>query len=457
VTPSFAVLAVPLLAAQDPDSVAIRRFVERQMRRSRLPAVALAVVRPDRQVYAAAFSRDGTPLSPDTPFLLGSVTKTITALAIAQLADAGKLRFDDAVATHLPGFALDAPDSGRTITLRHALTHTSGLSQWSGHDRRAQREGRFDHIRPVRPPGTGVEYSSLNFIILGKVVEAASGMPYGDYVRVHIFGPLEMRNSFTDLASARVNGLVQGHRYLFGLAIAGRETQQPAPLVPAGFAISSARDLGNYLGMLLNDGSFRGRQIVSPAALAEMLTPWGGGATGPGMAWGIGTSTIGHAGSTPTFSARLSLLPRERYGIALLANVNSGPFVSGLAAVMDGVTRIVRGEPAEPARPNEIFLKVGLLILVLAGLIRAGLSLRQWSRHGFPRRLSASRRVAVPLAVEAVAAIVVLAGIPRWVGVPLGTMLEYFPDLGLAMIVGVVTGVGGALMRSFVVSSKGAA
>ena len=452
--PVLMTLAVPLLAAQGPDSAAMRELVERQMRRSRLPAVALAVVSPDQQVYAAGFSRNGTTLTADTPFLLGSVTKTFTALAIAQLVDAGRIRFEDAVAAHLPAFALSTPDSGRSITLRHALTHTSGLSQWSGHDRRAQREGRFDHISPVRPPGTKFEYSSLNYIILGAVVEAVSGMSYGDYVRLRIFEPLDMRNSFTELATAQTGGLVRGHRFLYGLTIAGREVQQPAPLVPAGFVISTARDLGNYLGMMLNDGQFRGRQIVSPATLAEMLTPWGGGATGPGMAWGIGGATIGHAGSTPTFSARLSLLPRERYGIALLTNVNSGPFVPGLAAMMDGVTRIVRGGRAEPARPDEILLKAGLLMLVIAGVVRTAVAFRRWSRRGFPRRLIASGKVAMTLSVEAVAAAVVLFGIPRWVGVPLGTMLEYFPDLALAMVVGVVTGLAGALMRSFLVSSE---
>ncbi len=434
--------------AMDPE--ALSAFVQGQMRWSRLPAVAVAVVRPEHEVYAAAFSLDGTNVTPDTPFLLGSVTKTFTALAIAQLADSGRLRFDDPVAQHLPGFALGASDGGRTITLRNLLTHTSGLAQWSGHDRRAQREGRFDHIRPARPPGTEPEYSSLNYIILGKVVEAVSGMSYGDYVRTQIFEPLDMRNSFVDLGSAREHGLVQGRWYLFGLTVAGEETQQPEPLVPAGFLISSARDVGNYLGMLLDNGRFRGRQIVAPETLREMLTPWGGGATGPGMAWGIGSTRIGHAGSTPTFSARLSLLPQERYGIVVLANVNSGPFFAGTAAVMDGVVRTVRGEPIKPVRPDEILLKLGLLVLVLVGVIRTLRSFRQWSRRGFPRRLVAARRVAIPIFVEAAVAAIVLFAIPRWIGVPLLTILEYFPDLGIAMVVGVVTGLSGALMRAFV-------
>ena len=436
------------------DSPSIVRFVETQMRLSRIPGVALAIVRPGEEVYSAAFASSGANITADSPFLIGSVTKTVTALAVAQLVDAGKLRFDDPVSVHLPRFAVGAPDSGRAITIRHLLTHTSGFSQWSGHDRRAQREARFDHISPVRPPGTVFEYSSLNYIILGQVVEAVSGMPYAEYVQREIFVPLEMRNSFLDLEEARRHGFVRGHRYLYGLTIPGSESQKPAPLVPAGFMISTARDLGNYLSMLLNEGRFRDRQVVSPDALREMFRPWDGAPTGAGMAWGIGRRSIGHAGSTATFSARLSLMPAERTGIIVLTNVNSGPFLSGTAALMNGVTGIVRGEPAAPARPDEILLKVILLILVIAGVVRVIVLLRRWSRRRFPRRWVASRRVALPLIMELAGAVLVLVALPRWIGVPLLTIVEYFPDLGLAMLAGVVTGLSGAVIRSLIVSDE---
>lgn len=439
--------------AAELDTTKIDRLVEKQVRWSRLPGVALVVVRPDQEFHAAAFSSNGSTLSPDTPFLIGSVTKTFTALAIAQLADAGKLQFDDPVVAHLPQFTLDAPDGGRTITLRHLLTHTSGLRQWSGHDRLAQREAQFDHISPARPPGIKFEYSSLNYIILGQVVEAVSGETYGHYVQRQIFEPLEMTNSFVDLEAARERGLVQGHWYLFGLSIPGHESTQPAPLVPAGFLISSARDLGNYLGMLLNEGQFRGKQVVSSETLREMFKPWDDAAVGPGMGWGIGKTRIGHAGNTPTFSARLALLPKERYGVVVLANVNSGPFFAGTSAVMDGVIQALRGEPVEPVLPYEILLKLGILILVLTGLLRTFFRFRHWSQSGFPRRLIATRPVLMPLAMEAAAIAVIVIVVPRWLGVPLLTILEYFPDLGLAILVGVVTGASAALMQSFVRAS----
>jgi CubicO group peptidase (beta-lactamase class C family) len=234
------------------------------------------------------------------------------------------------------------------------------------------------------------------------------------------------------------------------LAIAGRETQQPDPLVPAGFLISSAQDLGHYLGMLLNQGTFRGRQVVSPGALRDMLTPWDGGRSGAGMAWGVGSTVIGHAGNSPTFSARLAMLPAEEYGIVLLTNVNSGPFFPGTGAVMDGLIRILNGHPVDTVWPREILLKLGILGLLIFGVIRMILSFRRWSRRGFPRRFTTSRRVVMSLVTEAAGTALVLLALPRWIGVPLHVLVEYFPDLGIAIIVGVVTGALGALMRAFV-------
>jgi CubicO group peptidase (beta-lactamase class C family) len=437
-----------------PDTVAITRFVDRQMRLSRIPDIALVLVRGEQVVYARTFGDAGASVTPDSPFLIGSVTKTFTALAIAQLADDAKLRFDDPVYERLPGFTLKGSDGGRTISLRHLLTHTSGLSQWSGHDRRAQREARFDHIAPVRPPGVEFEYSSLNYIILGKVVEAVAGMPYGAYMQRRVFEPLEMTNSFADLDSARRHGLVRGHWYLFGLAIPGRELQQPGPLVPAGFLISSAQDLGNFLTMLLNQGRFKGRQVVSSEVLREMFTPWDGGSSGAGMAWGVGTALIGHAGNSTTFSARLAMIPAAGYGIALLTNVNSGPFFPSTAAIMDGLTRILHGNPVDTVWPREIFLKLGILALLIVGGVRMIVTLRRWSRRGFPHRLQASRRVVMTLVTEAVGTAFVLLVLPRWIGVPLRTIIEYFPDLGIAIIVGLFTGVSGALVRAFVLSDE---
>ena len=448
-------LHVPSATAAAPDPAAVSRLVEGQMRRSRIPGAVVIIVRGEGEAYVAGFGHGGGPLTPDSPLLIGSVSKTFTALAIAQLVDDGRLSFDDPVERHLPGFALKGPGFPEPITLRHLLTHTSGLRQWDGHDRRAQHEARFDHISPARPPGMRFEYSSLNYIILGQVIEAVSGMSYDDHVRRRIFEPLAMRSSFTNHDSARSAGLVEGHWYLFPWPVPATEPPPPPALVPAGFITSSARDLGHYLSMLLDEGRFRGRRIVSAEALREMMTPWGGNATGPGMAWGIGRTRIGHAGNTRTFSARLALLPDAGYGVALLTNVNSGPLFPGSSDLMDGIVRLLTEGRASPTWPREIIFKLAILGLLVVEVVRVARGLAAWSARGFPRRLRASRRVWGPLALESGFAGLALFAIPRWIGVPLPVLVEYFPDLGVAMIAGVVLGLTRALAQAFLRSATG--
>ncbi len=448
-----AVICVALVTSarpvERPSAAALDRFIADQMQRSVIPGAAVVIVDRAEAVYAAAFGRPESRISIDSPFLIGSVTKTLTALAIAQLVDDGRLRFDDRVVDHLSGFALaDTTRSGR-ITVRHLLTHTSGLSQWSGHDRRAPETARFDHIAASRPPGEKFEYSSLNYIILGQIIEAASGISYSEFLQRRIFDPLEMRSSYvySPAGTERERRLVPGHAYLFGFPLRMKEPPAPQPLVPAGFIASSAQDLGAYLSMLINDGSFRGRQIVSSRSLREVFTPWDGGTAGPGMAWGVGRERIGHAGNTRTFSARLVILPGERRGVVLLTNVNSGPFFPGSAALMSGIVDAVKGREPSVSVPYEILLKIGILVLVLIETSRALLRFRRWRQLSYPApRLTT--RTAPRLLLEIAAAIAVVVIIPRWVGVPLLTILEYFPDLGIALILSVITGVTGALLRS---------
>jgi CubicO group peptidase (beta-lactamase class C family) len=445
-------------AGAPPDSAALTRFLQRQVRMARIPGAAVVVVRSDGECYAAAFAAGAgagagaTAPTPDSPMGIGSVTKTFTALAIAQLVDDGRLRFDDPVTAHLPGFTL-RNGFARPITLRHLLTHTSGLRQWDGHDRRAQREARFDHIAPARPPGDRFEYSSLNYILLGRVIEAVSGASYADHVRARILEPLGMRASFAGLDAARGAGLAGGHRYLFAWPVPAAEPDPPPALVPAGFLVASARDLGRYLSMLLADGRSGPRRIVSPSSLREIMTPWHGEATGPGMAWGVGPTRIGHAGNTRTFSARLALLPAEGYGIAVLTDVNSGPLFAGSADLMDGIVRILRQEEADPAWPREIAFKLAILLLLVLELVRLARNLARWTARGFPRRLDASPRAWRPLALECGFALLALVAIPRWIGVPLPALLEYFPDLGLALIAGAGLGLSRAVLEALLRSA----
>src|SRR5205085_2821805 len=154
------------------------------------------------KAYGLADKEKSLPNSPQTKFNLGSMNKMFTAVAIAQLAEQGKLSFDDKVGKFLPDYP--NKDVASKVTIHHLLTHTSGLgSYWNARfdARRAQIKAVADYLglfadEPLLfEPGARFEYSNSGFIVLGAIIEKVSGESYYDYVRKHIYEPAGMKNT----------------------------------------------------------------------------------------------------------------------------------------------------------------------------------------------------------------------------------------------------------------------
>lgn len=426
-------------------------FVERYRARLGLPGVTLTIATADSVLLARAFGQED--LTPDTPVGLGSVTKTLTAAAIAQLASRGTLDLDDPIEAHLPGFRMLEPFVPRSITLRHLLQHRSGFSQWSGHDPRAQREGRFDHLAPVGPPGAEGRYSSLNFIVLGRVMQAVTGHDYGDDLRELLFEPLHIERAVV-AGDATADSTI-GHQSWFGLQVRRPEPEPPPFLVPAGFVALSARDVGRYTGMLLGHGSFAGGRVLDSSAVAGLLGPLD--TSGVSLGWGRrrvnGELILEHKGNARTTSARLRLFPERGYAISVLATTNAGPFFDATDQLMNSVERILEEGSAPAPWPRERIFK-GLIFagtaLSVAGLVRQG---ARWNRAGRPVGLPSGNALG-RLAFDVGAGALILYGVPRLIGVPLPTLVQYFPDLGLALGVSAGAGILGGVFRGFTASGR---
>ena len=266
------VLAPPAVAA-DPtlDVTRIDAHIRATMEAWAVPGIAVGIARDGEVIHLAAFGRAGAndrPMASDTPIIVGSVGKSITALAVRQLVESGELDLGAPVDRYLPWFELRAsPSVTRQITIEDLLEHTSGISTADGQDQRWYAPGltpeevvrAMTSIAPDRPAGT-YEYSNLNYVLLGVIVEAVSGQSYSDYLRDHIFEPLGMLDSTTDLRGAVAHGgMAEGHRYLFGLATPFAEPF-PSGMVPAGYQISTAEDMSHFVAALSNGGHLRGRR-----------------------------------------------------------------------------------------------------------------------------------------------------------------------------------------------------
>jgi CubicO group peptidase (beta-lactamase class C family) len=199
-------LAEPVPGSAPPDAVAgfqaIDAYVEEQMRRLKIPGVSLAIVEGDEIVHLRGFGRarpGGEAPTPQTPFFIGSLTKSITALAVMQLVEAGKVILDAPVQQYLPWFRVADPQASAKMTVRHLLNQTSGLPESSGEiapghlddlpDGTERQARTLRSVKLSHAAGTVCPYSNANYDLLGLVIEAASGRSYAGYVQEHIFTP----------------------------------------------------------------------------------------------------------------------------------------------------------------------------------------------------------------------------------------------------------------------------
>ena len=170
------------------------------------PGVAVAVISDGETIYKSGYGFANLewrqPIGPETVLGLGSVTKPFTAQAVLLLEQQGKLRLDDEITHYLP----DAPTHGREITIAHLLTHTSGIANfvtqpgfWPNTARAdrtpAEMIALFADLAPDFEPGENYSYSNSAYVLLGRLIETLSGMPYGEFIESAIFAPLGMIHS----------------------------------------------------------------------------------------------------------------------------------------------------------------------------------------------------------------------------------------------------------------------
>jgi CubicO group peptidase (beta-lactamase class C family) len=350
---------------------AVDDYIERERRRLNVPGVSLAIVEGEKIVHLRGFGRarpQGEAPMPQTPFFIGSLTKSFTALAVMQLVEAGKIELDAPVQRYLPWFRVADPKASAQMTVRHLLNQTSGLPESSGDipladfdDRpgATERQARaLSTLVLTRPVGSACEYANTNYNLLGLIIEAASGRSYADYIQEHIFTPLDMTHTYTSRAMARKNGLAVGHQYWFGIPVAATNLPIPHGSLPSGWLISTAEDMARYLIAHLNGGRYGTVQVLSGAGVEELHSgvaeyrKMGVSAGRYGMGWFVGrigqTETVWHSGTVPDFGAFMALLPGQKKGVVLLFNACHWWFNPVFTEFGMGVAALLAGEQYSP-------------------------------------------------------------------------------------------------------------
>ena len=346
-TGCIALLAAPV-SAQDAgarrlplDTAALSAALAEEMRATRAPGAAIAVVSGDRIIYARGIGvaniETGEPVTPETLFRIGSATKMFTGLTALLLAADARVRFDAPIAGYTKG--LD-PTLGR-ITLHQLLTHTGGVineGAASGpHDDRAlgERVRAWTSAHTFAPPGDVYSYTGPGYWLAGYAIEQAGGGWYADLVTARVLAPLGMRRSTFRPTMAMTWPLALDHRVDSAGPVLLRPYPDDASTWPSGALFSSVSELARFAIALMNDGRIDGEQVIprnTVVAMSTVQAPTPGDEAGCGYSYGLavctrdGVRTLSHYGFRVGSGAVMTMAPDQRFAVIILANRNGGIF-----------------------------------------------------------------------------------------------------------------------------------
>jgi len=299
-----------------------------------VPGASVAVIRDGqviiRRAYGMADLEHRVSATPETDYRLASVSKQFTAMAVMMLAQAGKLRYDQAVRDFLP----ELPAATRAVTVRHLLNHTSGLWDYEDLIPPSQSAQLNDHdvLALVAsqdslyfPAGTQYRYSNSGYVLLGIIVARVSGMSYADFLRTQIFTPLGMNATV-----AHVEGSDTVPRRAYGYSPSGGTFVQTDQSVTS----ATLGDGGIYTNVdnmvLWDQALYESKLVIAPMLdLATTPPPLPGGATTEyGFGWFVdryrGEKRWRHTGETSGFRNAIQRFPRRRLTVVVLTNRSTG-------------------------------------------------------------------------------------------------------------------------------------
>ncbi len=380
----------------------VERFVVEQLAAWEVPGCAVAAVRGGRVELAGGWGlRDreaGLPVTQETLFAIGSTTKAFTATTVGALVDEGLLEWDRPLRDYVPGVRLHDPIASDRLTIVDLLSHRSGLPghdlTWVGQPGRSRAEiVRSLRFLPLsRDLRQEFQYCNLGYLVAGHVVEALAGVPWEDFVRGRLLGPLGMRRTNLSVDEMLADD-DHAAAYTRRDGVIVPVPQRPLPATaPAGAINSSAADMARWLLVQLAGGELDGKPVISPATLERQHAPHmlanlpdlpGLTHYAYGLGWVIGRyrdrRLVWHNGGIDGFLTQCMLLPDDGIGVAVMTNTSSSGmdlvvacrvldellgaepldvfsflkprFDAGMAGVREAkaVRRVVSGAP--PARP----------------------------------------------------------------------------------------------------------
>lgn len=443
---AFAFLAAivparPALAWDADTAERLDEYLDEAFSASGVPGMAVAVVSAGGANYLRVF---GDVKSADDTFIIGLLSKSMTALAVQQLVDEGLIDLDAPAVRYAPGYAVPAD-----VTVRMLLNQTSGFGYYESLARASVGEsyGQFS-------------YANANYDLLGRIVESVSGESYASYLRANIFDVAGMDDASVDGVEEPRAAVTPAHRDWFGIPVAdgfshGEDDDEWGGQA-SGYVRASVRDMASYLRLYLNNGG----GVVSSDAVNRMVwnrVPDPAGDTFYGMGWttyadGDGLLVMSHDGDVENYVARMVVIPEEDVAVVIMADEND--VVGGNGAFWDmgdGVLSLARGfgadatvasEDADASRGAHVEFDVAYALAVGACAMPLALR-RRWRRkmtraRGFERAVRIAWALALHVGVPAF-----IAWLPTTTDMRLRDFADFYPEqavVGAACVALLVAG-----------------
>jgi CubicO group peptidase (beta-lactamase class C family) len=324
---SASVLLLLLIASASAQVNEVSNYIKAEMTRQKIPAVSVAVVKNGKTVLAEGYGLANVelnvPAKADTVFKIGSVSKQFLATGIMLLVQQGRVTLDDKISKYLDG----TPETWGVITVRHLLTHTSGIVREAPGFDPFKVQSDADVIKTAYPlplrfqPGEKWEYCNVGYFILAEIIRKTSGKPWEDFLKEQVFAPLEMNATRTttiaEIIPNRANAYFLRNDKL-------QNTDNWPALRPSGAFISTVLDLAKWEAALSTD------KILKQSDRAQMWTPvtLNSGKKYPyGFGWAVddlrGVSTVSHGGTLTGFRSQYSRFPEQGLTVIVLTNLAS--------------------------------------------------------------------------------------------------------------------------------------
>ncbi|MCD1260587.1 cyclic peptide export ABC transporter [Paenibacillus athensensis] len=333
----------------------IEAYIHKYLKKSDIPGLSVVMIKDGQTVYKQGFGyadkASGRSVTPDTLFELGSTSKAFTALGVLQLEQAGKLSLSDPVSKYLPWFTVTYKGQPTAITLEQLLHHTSGIPFKSiGEIPIAEGDGALEQtVRTLVGqkldflPGDKYLYATINYDVLGLIIQTVTGQPYEAYMQANVLKPLHMDHTVLFRQQTAGRDMAVGYKFNF-LHAAAYDAPMYRGNTPAGYYITNGQDIEKWLKAQLGlDTGDLDRTLIEKSHLPDTTvapSPDGGSYA---AGWGVfqsGSGEISHGGNNPNFSSFLAFRQADGMAVGVLANLNS----SYTQTIGQGILNIMKGK-----------------------------------------------------------------------------------------------------------------